>query len=1025
MMIEKPENSRTPLWRGMAPILAGLAFGMTPMIAVAQDEAQDEDQEEAQEAPDVERMVVTGSRLRTNANVVAPNPILSVGEGEIESRGTTRIEDLVNQLPQVFAGEASETSNGATGTATLDLRGLGAIRTLPLIDGRRLPFGASFISSPDINLVPTQLIERIDIVTGGASAVYGSDAVAGVANFILKRDFEGIEIDMQGSFNQSGNEDDFHEEVLRRAQQPIPGGSIDGRELQVSLTMGANSFDGKGNVTLFVNYENTNAITQDNRVESACALGATAVTLPDGTENPTGFRGVGCVGSGNFRAFQGLGASGLPALFQEADGTLVGFDSTNPNQTFNFGPRNFFQRPSERFQIYARGHYEITDDIEMFADLAFNNNKTDAQVAESATFGNWTINCDNPFIQPDTSPGEIPLTTAFGCQQDADGNFTGDVPVFASHRMVEGGPRSSLLDISSWRTIGGLRGTLLDDYDFEVFGQFARTLDKAISTGDLLIDNVQDAFFVVEDENGNPVCRSGNQGCVPLNIFERNPDGTTRVTQEAVDFVQGVGITTGEVQQWVLGGNVQTDLGRFGWRSPWADGGVGVLIGGEFRQDELLATPDEVSQRPDGGFTGVGGPTLPTSGEIRVSEVYMEAQIPLITGAPLFEQLSIGGAYRYSDYTVEDEDIENDFDTDTFHAFVNWTPIEDVRLRWQFQRAVRAPNVIELFEPQGTNLPDLTTRPNGLFDPCAGPNPFSSFEECARTGVTAEQFGNIPDVLAGQTQSITGGNPLLNPESSDTVTVGAILTPSFAPGLTVSVDYFNIEVDDAIAQGIPAQTTLDECLATGDPAFCGLINRDQIGSLRSGEFGVGFQQNNINIATLETSGVDFQAVYDLDLWDAGLEGWGSVRFDFAGTYLDELSTVSFPGASPVDCAGKVTGACGSPNPEWRHRMLTTWQTPWDISVNATWRYFSETDNAQGDNVSPFLDLKAERVQYLDLSLNWAASEQLEFRAGVNNVNGRDIPVITSAGPTNFGNGNTFPTVFDTSRFFFFGATYRL
>ncbi|MBS3746985.1 MAG: TonB-dependent receptor [Wenzhouxiangellaceae bacterium] len=1009
MKVETLEKSHTPLWRSMAPILAGLAFGLTPMLAIAQD---DPETDEEQEAPDVERMTVTGTRLQTNANVVAPNPVLTVGQEEVDARGTSRIEDLTNQLPQVFAGQASEVSNGATGTASLNLRGLGAIRTLPLIDGRRLPFGSSGTSAPDINLVPTQLVERLEIVTGGASAVYGSDAIAGVANFILKDDYEGVEIEMQGGFHQAGNDRKFFENVLEAAQQPVPGSTTDGRELRVSITMGANTYDGRGNVTAFFNYENLNQITQDNRVESACALGASSGEFS--------FGGVGCVGSSNFRRFFGL-ATGTDR-FQEESGELVPFVG-GPQQTFNFGPFNFFQRPTERFQMYSKGKYELTDDIELFADFSYVNTSSDAQIAPSASFGFWETNCNNPLLQ---TQEPITLSEVFGCVPDPEtGAVPDEVPIFASHRNVEGGPRNSNIDLTTWRTVGGLRGTLFENYDFELFGQFARTLDQAISTNDFVIDNVQDAFFVVEDENGNPVCRSGNSGCVPYNIFQRGPNGESLVTADARNYVEGIGITTGETQQIVFGGNIQTDLTRFGVQSPFADNGMGVLAGWEFRQDELVSEPDQISQQPDGGFTGVGGPTLPVSGQVEVVEAYMEAQVPLVSDAPLMEQLAVGGAYRYSDYTTEDETTENTFDTDTWHVFLNWTPVEDLRLRGQFQRAVRAPNVIELFTPQGTNLPNLTSGPNGFFDPCAGPNPSATLEECARTGVTPDQFGSIPDVISGQTQSITGGNPFLDPEESDTITIGAILTPAFADGLTISVDYFDIQVDDAISAGIPAQTILDECIATGESAFCGLINRDRVGSLIAGTPGVGFQATNINIATLETTGLDFQVVYDLDLWDVGLDGLGSVRFDYASTYLDELSTTPFPGADPIQCEGKVAGSCGSPNPEYRHRMLTTWTTPWDIRVNAIWRYFSSTDNAQGSDVQPTIDRKIDTVQYLDLSVDYDFSENLSFRAGVNNVIGSDTPVVTSAGPA-LGNGNTYPTVFDaTGRFFFFGATYSL
>ena len=1020
MKSELIENRRTPLWRGMAPIIAGLAFGIAPMMAVAQDQ---DDQETAEDAPDIERMVVTGSRLVTNPNIQAPNPILSVGENEIEARGVTRIEDLTNQLPQVFAGQASEVSNGATGTASLNLRGLGAIRTLVLLDGKRLPFGDSATSTANLNIIPTQLIERVDIVTGGASAVYGSDAIAGVANFVLKDNFQGLEIDMQGGFHNTANDSSLMEGILTAAQQPPPSSVFaDSRELQLSVTMGANTPDGRGNVVAHINYENLNQLRGDQRVHSACQLGSSSGAFS--------FRGLGCVGSSNFRRFANFSTGVGDDVFQNEDGSLrfVGEPfTTTPETSFNFQADNFIQRPIERFQIYSKARYDLTDNIEMFMDLTYIDSSSDAQIGPSASFGTvWTINCDNPLIQ-DQQP--ISLAQVFGCNNpDANGNLPAEVgPVFASHRNVEGFPRSSSLDNDAFRTVGGIRGTLADNYDFELFAQFARTQDVDISTNDLVIANVQDAFLVVNDENGNPVCRSGNPGCVPYNIFQRGPNGESLVSQAALDYVTGVGITTGETQQKVFGGNIQTNLDRFGIASPFADSGPGILAGFEWRKDELVATPDELSSQADGGFTGVGGPTVATAGAVEVSEFYLESQLPLVDGAPFAEQLAIGGAYRYSDYETDGAGTQNSFDTDTWFVFANWTPVEDVRLRGQFQRAVRAPNVIELFSPISTGLPDLTQQPNGFFDPCAGPNPAASQAECANTGVTAGQYGNVADVISGQTQSIIGGNPFLSPEESDTITVGAIITPRAIDGLTVSIDYFDIEVSDAIQSGAaPAATVLDLCLTTGDPTFCGLITRDQGGSLIAGTPGVGFQATNLNIATLETSGFDFQVTYDLDLWDLGMEGMGSVRFDYASTWLDSSSQTAFPGADPLECAGKVLGGCRAPTPEYRHRMLTTWQTPWDVTATATWRWFSEVENIGGAaSAGNIIDRGFDRVQYLDLSLDYAFTDELSFRAGVNNIFDKNPPLSTSAG-TAPGNGNIFPTVYDAQgRFIFFGATYRL
>ncbi|MDR9453081.1 MAG: TonB-dependent receptor [Wenzhouxiangella sp.] len=987
-------------------LVASLAFTVAPVWS--QDAEEDEQSEEVGD-----RIQVTGSRLNTNDNIVAPNPVLTVGAEEISSRGTSRIEDLTNQLPSVFAGQASEVSNGASGTSTLNLRGLGSIRTLTLIDGRRLPFGSSESTSVNLDNVPAQLVERIEIVTGGASAVYGSDAIGGVANFILKDDYEGFELDVQYSFNYATNERKFFQNVVTAAEQPVPGSVTDGEEMRVNLTMGANTMDGRGNVTMFFNYEDMKAISQVDRDFSACTMGSSS--------GPNSFGGVGCVGSSNFRRFANFaGDWDVNDVFQQPGGELTPF-AGGPAETYNFGPNNYFQRPAKRYQIYTKAKYELNDNIEAFADLSFLNNQSDAQIAESASFGTgWSINCDNPLLVG--QPGDNDLFSVFGCDQPlADGSLPEEIDgIFASHRMVEGGPRVSKIDITTWRAVAGLRGSFADDYDFEVFGQFSEVINSSTSLNDLAIDRVQDGFYVVEDENGNPVCRSGNAGCVPFNIFQRAPDGSSLVTPEVVDYVTGVGIVSGGTKQTIFGGNVQTDFGRFGVASPLADAGLGALVGVEYRKDELNNQPDEISQRPDGGFTGVGGPSLPVQGSIEAQEFYAEAQLPLVTGRAGIENLSIGGAYRYSDYTVDGAGSSNEFDTDTYHVFLNYSPTQSLRLRAQYQRAVRAPNVVELFTPQGTNLPNLTQGTNGLYDPCASQGdiePAASAAACANTGVTAAQYGNVPDVISGQTQSITGGNPLLDPEVSDTYTYGVIFTPT--NNLSFSVDYFDIEVNDAVAAGIPANTTLQNCLASGDPAFCDLIVRDSAGSLISGTPGVGFQSTNINLATLATQGIDAQATYDFDVGS-----YGSVRVDYAATYVDSLTTTPFPGADPIECAGKFAGGCGAPNSEYRHRGLVNWDTPWDVRFTAAWRYYSATDNDAGSDVLPEIDRDVGTVQYFDLSANYRFSDTVSFKAGINNVLDERTPVITSAGPA-LGNGNTYPTVFDTGRYIFLGATYSL
>ncbi|MEL7312745.1 MAG: TonB-dependent receptor [Pseudomonadota bacterium] len=995
-MLYQPSRADSA-WRrkcrtGFASIAALALTGLAPSAALGQSTDD--------EAESVDEIVVTGSRLTTNPNLAGATPVLSVSGDEALIRGNVRVEDFINVLPQVFAGQASEVSNGASGTATLNLRGLGAQRTLVMIDGRRLPYGSSGTIAANVDLVPIQMVERVDIVTGGASAVYGSDAIGGVANFILKRDFEGFEFGGQYGLSTNDNDDDFYANILRAGDQPVPGSASDGEEALIYAMMGLNAPDGRGNITIYASYEDRQEITQDNRVFSGCALGQDSSDFS--------FGGFGCVGSANFRLFGGPGGFG----FQQENGQIDNFFTTpGPQRTFNFGPFNFFQRPSERYNIYAKGFYSLTDNIEAFTDFSYTNNFSDAQIAPTASFGigAYSINCDNPLIQGNTG---IAFTDIFGCsaQDVTDGTIVSGIT--ASHRNVEGGPRNSRLENSAWRVISGLRGTFADDvWGWEAFAQVSETRDQSVSTNDFVVANLQQALFATTDADGNVVCQDQSGGCVPYNIFQRGPNGESLVTQDMLDFIQGVGLVNGSTAQTVFGGNLQADLGEYGIKLPTSDDGIGFLVGWEYRKDELFSNPDEISQVPGGGFTGVGGATLPVEGEIEVTEFYSEFQVPILAGVAGAEELTFAGQYRYSDYSTDGNGTSNSFDANAYGLSLTYAPYEDLRVRAQFQRSVRAPNVIELFTGQNTGLPNLSsagTNANGvqLFDPCASDAPIASLADCQNTGVTAAQYGTILDVISGQTQSLTGGNPQLDPESADTTTFGIVYQPSFLPELSISLDYFNILVEDTIAAGISAQVTLDNCLASGDAAFCDLITRSSVGSLAAGTFGVGFQQTNLNIAELETTGYDLQVTYN---WEIGSH---TVNLDYAATYIDQLDSVPFPGGDPIQCAGDFGSTCGSPNPHFRHRAVATWVTPWDVDVTGTWRFFNSTINDITDPVEPRFD----DIHYLDLAANWYITDDISIRGSILNVLGEDPPVFTSAGPA-LGNGNTYPTVFDTSRVF--------
>ena len=991
--------------------VAAAVASTLPGFAFAQDEEAN-----------LEEVVVTGSRL-TKSNVTSSVPLVQIGAEEINSRGVARVEDVVNILPNVFVSQTAEVANGASGTSTLNLRGLGSQRTLVLIDGKRLPFGSPFSSSANVDMVPARMVERVDIVTSGASAVYGSDAVAGVVNFITKKDFEGFEFDYQYSTNYNKNSNGYMQNLLAEADFFDPGATTTGEASLMSVMMGVNSDDGRGNITLFGTYEDMEEMLGKDRDTGACTL--------FGSSDPF------CGGSSNFRRFNGTIGNGVAGtVFQELNGELVPF-SGRSDMYYNYGAVNHYQRPVERWNLGASGHYELTESVEAYFDTTYMNNKTAAQIAESASFNRpFSTNCDNPLLlggNPNNNPDGVRLgdmTGTFDANGDfiscldwmAAGNESIDVQFINSHRNIEGGPRVSTYENSTWRAIFGLRGDINDDFAFDIFGQFAATEGTRISQNDLNFNRVQQSLYIVDDGSGNPVCRDSSGGCVPWNIFTRNADGSTGVTDEAAAFIAGVGIVTGDTEQTVFGGTIEGDLTNFGIKSPMAEAGMTGLVGFEYREDYLGRLSDDISKISGGrGLTGTGGATLPIAGEIEVEEVFMELSMPLITGQPMIQELGLTAGYRYSDYTTNGNGVSNTFDADTYFAGLSWAPNDEVRFRANQSVAIRAPNVFDLYVGINTGLIELSPV-NGDGDQCSGPNPVATQAQCANTGLSAAQYGTVDPSAAGQFNLITGGNPNLVAERGETTTFGVVITPSMIENLSIAIDYFDIEVTDAIGS-VPAQTSYDRCLTTGDPAFCANIQRDTAGTLHllneaPGGGLAGISTQNVNVATDATEGVDVNITYSLDMSDMG-----SINFDYAATFLDTNYTIAIPGDDKVECTGAYAGPCGLPAPEYNHRFLATWVTPYDLTVSATWRHIGETDLYGLTDPQGYLEDSMEERNYLDLAATYDYSENVQVRFGANNLLGEDAPVTTSSG-TGTGNNNTYPGLFDVSTYLFAGVTVK-
>ncbi|MGE0031603.1 MAG: TonB-dependent receptor plug domain-containing protein [Steroidobacteraceae bacterium] len=943
-------------------------------------------------------IVVTGSRIRS-ANLESTTPVTQVTAADVVTQGVTRIEDLVNQLPQAFAAQNVTVSNGATGTATLNLRGLGSPRTLVLIDGRRMPYGGVTNSAADINQIPTQMVERVDILTGGASAVYGSDAVAGVVNFIMKKDFEGVEITSQYNFYWHDNDykgpgaTKLRDVIAARAatnpsQFQLPDDTVtDGDGKEISLMVGVNSGDGRGNLTAYASVFDSDAILQSERDYSACSLGAnpTASFTCGGSDTSAGGR------------FTNFNAAGFPAynLTVLNDTDMRNFDATTDQ--YNFGPLNYYQRPERRYSLGAMGHYEFGEHADVYTQLMYTDYESVAQVAPGGNFGDTnSVNCDNPLVPVNALP-------LIGC--DAAAIAAGSsVPMYILRRNVEGGGRQQSFANDSFRIVTGVRGAINDGWGYDVSAQYAEANNTASTLNYFVIDRLSRALDVI-DVAGTPTCRSVIDGsdpnCVPWNPFVANG-----VDAAQLNYLQAKGIQVGQLTQEIYNGVVSGDLGVYGMKTPWASDGVQVVFGAEYRRDTLDNKVDALQESAQ--LSGAGGATIGISGTTKVNELFFEGRIPLAQDQAGMESLSIDTAYRYSDY--------GDTTTDTYKVGLEWAPVADVRFRGSYQRAVRAANIVELFTAQGFNLFDM----NG--DPCgaADRDPNASDAECIASGVPAAYYDGVNDAVeqgtldspAGQYQFLQGGNLNLAPEESDTYSYGIVFTPRFAPGLAVTIDYFDIQIDDTIST-FGSVNSLNACYDNGDAAACSRIQRNPgNGSLWLAQGNV--IDTNINIGSLSTKG------YDLNVTYTGLEigRFGSLSFNLTGTYLDELVTEPGPGIEPYDCVGYYSSVCssvlpGTPTAEWRHRFRTSWQTPWDLDLSVTWRHYGSTVGLTSAN-TPLpenrIDRELNSENYIDLAANWAVTEKAGVTLGINNVMDNEPMLSASVGTT--GNGNTFPQTYD-------------
>ena len=894
------------------------------------------------------------------------------------------MEDILTTLPQVFVAQNSTVANGASGTATVDLRYLGTVRTLVLIDGKRMSSGDAFATAPDLNFIPSALVKRVDVLTGGASSVYGADAVAGVVNFILDTDFEGV----RGGFEVSGLQHNNNDQIIQAALQAknftVPTGSNwSGGAQNFNVAIGSKFADRKGHASVYLDYRNTGKMLKETRDYTACS-----VALGD---NGPICSGSSTIPGGRFISFDSnFNTKGDYTLDTANPGT---FRKRTSSDVFNYGPFNFMQRPDKRWAAGGFANYTWNRYANAYASVMLMDDYTDAQIAPSGDFGNTSlINCDNPMLS--AQQRQLICT-------DAGYGPTDVANVQVLKRNVEGGPRVSQLRHTDFRILGGMKGDIGKGWTWDGYYLDAQVHSPQTYANDLNSLRLQQALLVTGNPNDPSTWQCSNaqarsEGCVPWNIF--TPSGgavqsnvQNGITQAALDYLSLPLILNSGTRTQVVNGSITADLKNYNVVLPSATEGIRLAFGGEYRKEFLSVNPDQAYR--EGIGSGQGGPTLPVEGSYNVKEFFTEALVPIVQEAPGFRDLSLELGYRLSDYNTSGR-------FNTYKIQTSWAPTLDFKVRFGFNRATRAPNVQELFVPQGLGL-------GGATDICSGPNPSVSQAECANTGVTAAQYGNVLPNPADQYNTLGGGNPNLTPEVADTYTGGFVFTPKSMPGLTAAIDYYHIQINDTIGN-LQADDIINTCAKTGDPTLCGLIHRDAAGTLwlTTNAYTV---TTNQNIGKLWSEGVDVNGSYTM-----ALGGHGSFSTNLIGTYL-MLSKID-TGLFAYDCVGYFGNQCGVPTPKWRHLARFSWNTNFKTTFTVGWRLIGPVTI---DDASPnpaigdpsMVDLwKANDTyhynahNYFDASVLYNISKGVQFIAGVNNVFDKEPPLGPSITINDYGPG---------------------
>ena len=945
--------------KNLLSLAVSTALGLTSSFmlteyAVAQDDQADESDEL------LEEVIVTGSRIRNVDGFGRTSPVTVLSMDAISSTGLTRVEDVLNSLPQIQTSLHSFDANGITGTASIDLRGIGAFRTLVLLNGRRLQPGGVSATSVDVNQIPSAMVERVEVLTGGASATYGADAVAGVVNFIMRR-VTGVEITAGISGYQHDNDNKFIQDLLDQRNFEYPTGSsgIDGKAYNVDIVIGGDFDDGRGNATVFATWRDNEELLQGARDYSSCALSESS-TFCGGSANavvPNFFIAPSVDRVSDYSRSEFL--TMIPG------GSLVPWDGTN---RYNYAPVNHFMRPDERWSMGAFVDYEINEHAIAYLETNFATDRTEGQIAESGTFfaEEYYLPYDNSLFPP------VFQESLREYWPDAD-----QFGIYIGKRNVEGGPRASNFQHDGFRIVTGLKGSINDDWDYDLSYLYGSTSSSLAYINDFFAPRITEAV------NGE-LCAQ-NSACVPYEVFTYQG-----VTPEMAAPLLGTAIATGKTSTRIINGFVTGDTG---WNLGAADS-IMVAGGFEHRIEKYQRVSDTIFI--DGSLLGQGGPTPGIDGSYNVLEFFGEANVPLLTNVTGAQALNLDLAYRYSDYSTSGG-------LSTYRIGLDWQPLDKVRVRMGYNRAVRAPNVAELFSVQALGLWSGS-------DPCSGATPEYTQSQCANLHVTAAQYGNVTASPAGQYNAIFGGNPLLDPEVADTYTLGVVFDPT--DSMTISVDYWRIEIEDTI-NNIGAVTIIEQCGEFG--ILCGNVVRNDAGSLWQGTRGY-VTDTTLNLGQNTWEGIDLAFNWGID----GLGGTWTTNF--IGTYMMTKEITPLPAVpeSAYDCVGIISERC-FPQPDWRHTASVSYDSNEWWSVTLRNRFFLGVDyDGTVDTIAQ--EQMSSNQSYWDLNGVFRFMGSHDIVIGINNMFDEEPPMVGDSLTTN---ANTIAGYYDTlGRYLYANVTFR-